>query len=176
MSQARRRPLYARVLRLRHLQPSSLWCFLYFEGAVALGVLLALAEVVSWWAVLALPVAVAAMVKLNDLLTGVQAAAGWRPPKKRRANQRPAQQGAGPAVPESVPAPRDGRRMDPASRPLVRRAVEEPVGHPAGARTAGRAGEGREGRQVSRDVAGALDPVDSPRQRFRQSARRRYEE
>ena len=100
MSQARRRPLYARVLRLRHLQPSSLWCFLYFEGAVALGVLLALAEVVSWWAVLALPVAVAAMVKLNDLLTGVQAAAGRRPPKKRRANQRPAQQGAGPAVPE----------------------------------------------------------------------------
>jgi hypothetical protein len=44
--------------------------FLLFECMVALGVLLSLAELVSWWAVAALPAAVASMVKLNDLVTG----------------------------------------------------------------------------------------------------------
>jgi hypothetical protein len=44
--------------------------FLLFECMVALGVLLSLAELVSWWAVAALPAAVAAMVKLNDLVSG----------------------------------------------------------------------------------------------------------
>ena len=46
-SDERSRPLYARVLRLRHLDPSGLLCFLFLEGAVALGVLLALAELVE---------------------------------------------------------------------------------------------------------------------------------
>ena len=41
-----------------------------FECVVALGVLLALAELVSWWAVLVLPIAVAAMVKINDVVAG----------------------------------------------------------------------------------------------------------
>jgi hypothetical protein len=65
------RPLYARLLRLRYLAPSGFLCFVFLEGAVALGILLALAELVSWWGVLVLPAAVAAMVKLNDLVTGV---------------------------------------------------------------------------------------------------------
>ena len=64
------RPLYARLLRLRHITPSGLLCFVFLEGAVALGVLLALAELVSWWGVPVLPVSVAAMVKLNDVLAG----------------------------------------------------------------------------------------------------------
>ena len=65
------RPLYARVLRLRHLAPSGFLCFVFLEGAVALGILLALAELVSWWGVLVLPATVAVMVKLNDVIAGV---------------------------------------------------------------------------------------------------------
>lgn len=65
------RPLYSRLLRLRHVAPSGLLCFVFLEGAVALGVLLALAELVSWWGVLLLPALVAAMVKLNDVVAGV---------------------------------------------------------------------------------------------------------
>ena len=64
-------PLYARMLRLRHLTPSGFLCFVFLEGAFALGVLLALAELVSWWGVVVLPITVAAMVKLNDLVAGV---------------------------------------------------------------------------------------------------------
>ncbi|MFF5176088.1 hypothetical protein ACFY3U_26165 [Micromonospora sp. NPDC000089] len=64
----RYRPLYARALGLRFVNPGGVLCFLFFEGAVALAVLLALAELVTWWAVLILPVAVALMVKLNDVV------------------------------------------------------------------------------------------------------------
>jgi hypothetical protein len=63
-------PLYARMLRLRHLAPSGLLCFVFLEGAVVLGILLALAELVSWWGVVVLPITVALMVKFNDLVAG----------------------------------------------------------------------------------------------------------
>ena len=66
----RRRPLYARLLRLRYLHPGGLACFLLFEGTIALGLLLALAELVDWPVVVLLPVGVAVMVKLNDLVAG----------------------------------------------------------------------------------------------------------
>jgi hypothetical protein len=122
----RRPPLYARVLRLRHLRPSGLLCFLSFEGAIALAVLLALAELVPWWTVLVLPAGVAAMVKVNDLLAGYLAA-------------------------KPVPAVASARKGGTQRVPEVRHV-----------------------RHVSRDLAETLDPVDSPRQRFRQSARRRY--
>jgi len=88
--QERNPPLYARVLGLKHLEPSGFLCFAFLEGAIVLGVLLALAELVSWWGVLVLPLTVAAMVKLNDVVAGVvsdpatpaprvasSAAAGW---------------------------------------------------------------------------------------------------
>ena len=68
-------PLYARALRLRHLRPGGLVCFLLFETMIAIAVLLALAELVNWWAVPILPVAVAVMVKINDLLVGLNAQA-----------------------------------------------------------------------------------------------------
>ncbi len=68
--QARLRPLYARILGLQYLNPSGFLCFVFFEGAVALGILLALAELVSWWGVLVLPLTVALMVKLNDVVAG----------------------------------------------------------------------------------------------------------
>ncbi len=65
-----RPPWYARMLRLRHLTLSHAWCVVFFEGMIALGVLMALTELVSWWAVPVLPSAVAAMVKLNDVVAG----------------------------------------------------------------------------------------------------------
>ncbi|MFG2007974.1 hypothetical protein ACGFNF_02745 [Micromonospora sp. NPDC048868] len=67
----RYRPLYARLLRLRFVNPGGVLCFLFFEGAVALAALLALAELVTWWSVLVLPATVAAMVKLNDMVAAM---------------------------------------------------------------------------------------------------------
>jgi len=64
------RPLYARALGLSHIYPGGLLCFLLFEGAIALGILLALAELVSWWGVVTLPATVAVMVKINDAVAG----------------------------------------------------------------------------------------------------------
>ncbi|QSB04477.1 hypothetical protein [Natronoglycomyces albus] len=61
---------YARALRLKNIRLSSAWSVVFFEGSVALAVLLALTEQVSWWVVLALPLAVAAMVKINDVIAG----------------------------------------------------------------------------------------------------------
>jgi hypothetical protein len=71
-----RAPLYVRALRLQQLHVGGLASFLLFECMIAIGVLLALAELVSWWAVLILPVAVAIMVKVND--AAVTAAARGR--------------------------------------------------------------------------------------------------
>ena len=65
------RPLYARTLRLKHITPGGLLCFVFLEGAAALGILLALAELVSWWGVIVLPLTVALMVKLNDVIAGM---------------------------------------------------------------------------------------------------------
>lgn len=65
-----RRPLYAKILRLRHINPSPVACFAFFEGSLAVAILLALTETVSWWVVLILPVTVALMVKLNDVVAG----------------------------------------------------------------------------------------------------------
>jgi hypothetical protein len=58
------------MLGLQYLAPSGFLCFVFLEGAIALGILLALAELVSWWGVLVLPVTVAVMVKLNDVVAG----------------------------------------------------------------------------------------------------------
>ena len=74
------RPLYSRVLRLRHVDPGGLLCFVFFEGTVRLGLLLALAELVNWWGVLVLPVTVAVMVKVNDLVAGAVVRSAARVP------------------------------------------------------------------------------------------------
>jgi len=63
--------LYARALRLKHIHPGGLACFLMFEGAIALAGLMALAEFVTWLAVILLPLVVAIVVKINDLVAGV---------------------------------------------------------------------------------------------------------
>ena len=80
-AEGRRRPLYARLLRLHRLRPGPVLCFVFLEGAIALGILLALANLASWWTVLALPAAVAVMVKLNDVVAGATA----RKPTARKA-------------------------------------------------------------------------------------------
>jgi len=76
--QRARRSLYARLLRLRHVRLGTLTSFVLFECMIAAAVLLALAELVSWWAVAVLPLAVAAMVKLNDVVTGFLARSARR--------------------------------------------------------------------------------------------------
>ncbi|MCW3840112.1 hypothetical protein ONA70_08385 [Micromonospora yasonensis] len=80
----RYRPLYARVLGLRFVNPGGVLCFLFFEGSVALAVLLALAELVSWWAVLVLPAVVAAMVKLNDVVAEMVIRTAAQVPEQER--------------------------------------------------------------------------------------------
>lgn len=67
----RSRPLYARVLKLQHINPGGFVCFLLAEGVVALATLMALAELVNWWAVPLLPLVVAGFVKINDIIAGV---------------------------------------------------------------------------------------------------------
>ena len=62
------RPLYWRILRLRCLRPGAVVTSLLFEGSIALGILLALAEIISPWGAASVPVAVAVMVKLNDVV------------------------------------------------------------------------------------------------------------
>jgi hypothetical protein len=60
------RPLYFRLLGVRHLRVSPVAAFLLFEGSIAAGVLLALADIVNVWGIVAVPVAVAIMVKVHD--------------------------------------------------------------------------------------------------------------
>jgi hypothetical protein len=80
----RLRPLYSRVLGLRHVDPGGLLCFCFFEGAIILALLLTLAELVSWWAVLVLPVSVALMVKLNDEVAAAVARSAAQVPQRER--------------------------------------------------------------------------------------------
>jgi hypothetical protein len=65
-----RRPLYPRLLRLRHVHPNAWQRALLGEGALALAVLLVLADVATAWTLIVLPLAVAAVVKAHDLLAG----------------------------------------------------------------------------------------------------------
>lgn len=76
-----RPPFYARVLRLRNIKPGVVSCFLFLEGTLVLSGLLALAGLVSPWVVVVLPLAVAAAVKMNDLVAGAPSA----PPAGRAA-------------------------------------------------------------------------------------------
>ncbi|MEU5873960.1 hypothetical protein AB0A73_20685 [Glycomyces sp. NPDC047369] len=65
-----RRPWYAKALGIKHLYLSNVMCVLLFEGSVGIAVLMALTELVTWWVVPILPLTVAAMVKLNDVVAG----------------------------------------------------------------------------------------------------------
>lgn len=171
------RPLYARVLRLRHLDPGGIQCFLLFEAVLAFGALLALAELVPWWGALALPVVVAVMVKLNDLIAGSVSqtygpgTAGWRAPAGRPAG--------------CYRRPTAGSGFGGASRSRAHRAMAD---WETGSRTSGPNGFGESGQRLppagentslglaySLNVLQVADSFDSPKQRARQAAVRRYE-
>jgi hypothetical protein len=67
----RKRPLYPRLLRLRHVHPNAWQRAALGEGALALAVVLVLADLASAWTLLVLPLGVAAIVKAHDLLAGL---------------------------------------------------------------------------------------------------------
>jgi hypothetical protein len=155
--QAQQPPLYARMLGLQHLMPSGLLCFAFLEGTVALGILLALAELVSWWGVLVLPLTVAAMVKLNDVIAGAVA--------------RPA------AVAVGVPRTTVRQRSASAVRTpsiAVRAPSMEP--HPAPAVAFPLPGDlAANAVPFTRPWGARAEELDSTQQRARQTASRRYE-
>lgn len=66
-----RTPLYPRLLRLRHIEPNAWQRAALGEGAIGVGVLLAMADLASAWTIVALPVAVAGVVKAHDALQGL---------------------------------------------------------------------------------------------------------
>ncbi|MFC4334530.1 hypothetical protein [Salininema proteolyticum] len=65
-----RQPWYGRILGLKNIRLSRSWSVVFFEGSAAVAVLLALTELVSWWVVPVLPLLVAGLVKLNDIIAG----------------------------------------------------------------------------------------------------------
>jgi hypothetical protein len=66
-----KQPLYPRLLRLQHIHPNAWQRAALGEGAVGVGVLLAMADLATAWSIVALPVAVAAIVKAHDALQGL---------------------------------------------------------------------------------------------------------
>jgi hypothetical protein len=67
----KKKPLYPRLLRLQHVHPNAWQRAALGEGAIGVGVLLAMADLATAWSIVALPVAVAALVKAHDLLQGL---------------------------------------------------------------------------------------------------------
>jgi hypothetical protein len=65
------RPPYHRLLGLRQYRPGPITTFALFEGSVIVPVVLAFADLLAWSAVLIVPVAVAAVVKFNDVVVGL---------------------------------------------------------------------------------------------------------
>lgn len=155
------RPLYSRVLRLNYLDPGGLLCFAFFEGTIIIALLLALAELVYWWGVPVLPVLVAILVKLNDVVAGavVRSAAGV-PRRERERLQRELAPVVGRAV---VPGHAPDRRALPAgiAASAVLGAVNRrswPTSRP----------------HRYRLWTSRLPPGEPARRRSRQTARRRY--
>ena len=68
-----RRPLYPRLLRLRHVKPNAWQRAALGEGALAVAAVLVLADLATAWTLLVLPVAVAVVVKLHDVTAGLLA-------------------------------------------------------------------------------------------------------
>jgi hypothetical protein len=64
-------PLYPKLLRLQHLHPNAWQRAVLGEGMAVLGLLLLAADLASAWAPVVLPVAVAAVVKANDVVAGL---------------------------------------------------------------------------------------------------------
>ncbi|MFF5085236.1 hypothetical protein ACFY36_50050 [Actinoplanes sp. NPDC000266] len=156
-------PLYARLLRLRHVAPSGFLCFVYLEGAVALGILLALAELVSWWGVLALPATVAVMVKLNDVIAGslIQSRSAVAHPAAARSSAARERAGVG-----EGPSLRPATAYGPVEHTPAVRLPEDATRRLPGLIDSGR------GAPVKRPW---VEKAEAQQQWIRQSATRRYE-
>jgi len=100
-------PLYVRVLRLKQLRPGGVMCALLFEGVIVLAVLLSLAQLVNWWSVLVLPVTVAAVVKINDMVASAFARSDIT--MRFTTRKRPGSAARGSAQVPSSRSPRDPR-------------------------------------------------------------------
>ena len=104
--QPRKKPLYSRLLRLSHISPNIWQRALLGEGALAVGIVLVLADLATAWTILVLPLAVAAVVKAHDLLAGLlQRPARVSPPKAPKARRTKGE----PGEPEPKPAGRTRR-------------------------------------------------------------------
>lgn len=77
---ADKKPLYPRLLRLRHVHPNAWQRAVLGEGAIGAGVLLSMADLASAWSIVVLPVAVAGIVKGHDLLQGLLDRSSAAPP------------------------------------------------------------------------------------------------
>ena len=82
-----RTPIYSRLLRLQHVRPGPVQRALLGEGAFAVALLLVLADLVSAWALLVLPLAVAVVVKCHDVLAA-NLDRPHRPDERRAASTR----------------------------------------------------------------------------------------
>ena len=76
----KKKPLYPRLLRLRHVHPNAWQRAALGEGALAVAAVLVLADLASAWTLLVLPVAVAVVVKAHDVLAGMLSATGTGEP------------------------------------------------------------------------------------------------
>jgi hypothetical protein len=182
------RPLYARVLRLHRLRPGPLLCFMFFEGTIALGILLALAELASEWVVLVLPLSVAAMVKFNDVVAVALARSSVPAIPAARRGQAAfvgAALDAGPPFDPVVEPQRSARERFSSTRQAegLGAPVEDEshqrgtvYGSPVRGTVYGSDARGLEGGDDQADTEpGAAEWVGSPEQRARQSGSRRYE-
>ncbi len=66
-----KRPLYPALLRLKHLHLNAGQRAVLGEGMAVVGALLAMADLASAWSIVVLPVAVAVVVKANDVIAGL---------------------------------------------------------------------------------------------------------
>ncbi len=96
----KKRPLYPRLLRLRNVQPNAWQRAALGEGALAIAAVLVLADVASAWTLLALPLAVAGVVKAHDVLAGLLS----RTPDPSAVDRADADAGSGPE-PDTTTAP-----------------------------------------------------------------------
>lgn len=85
------RPLYPRLLGLRHVHPNGWQRALLADAPVLVAAILILADVASAWTLLALPLAVAMVVKAHDVLAGWL---GVRAPSPAQRQPRPPRGGA----------------------------------------------------------------------------------
>nr|BFE65454.1 hypothetical protein GCM10020063_099800 [Dactylosporangium thailandense] len=150
---AQQAPLYVRALRLRHLHVGGFVSFLLFECMIAAGVLLALAELVSWWAVPVLPAVVAIMVKVNDMVIGGS--------RRARALARGAERGS-PDRASSTRVDPDDRTGEPASVPRRTATALDRAEIARAGRAAARAGAEAPAARAGSDPSAARAGAEAP--------------